>query len=180
MYIWTAIDLGRQVDGIRKRAEAVCSEMGVDNPAFTLPSHISLKISCEIDDRFFDEAVERLCEKFDKSPTFEIKTDRLEKNGGILWIKHHPSDELCRLHSDLVDFFREYRCKEHIFDSDFAYHTSLYVGAPDVADRIYSEVCNTSIPKTLKVESYIIGCSETGVAGEYRVFKRINKTKIEE
>ena len=180
MYIWTAIDLGRQVDGIRKRAEAVCSEMGVDNPALTLPSHISLKISCEIDDRYFDEAVERLSEKFEETLPFEIKRDDIEQNGGIVWIKHFPSDKLQALHNFLVEFFRKYGCSDHIFDSDFAFHTSLYVGKADVAEKIYEEIKNTDIPDRLTVESFIIGCSETGLAGEYRVLKRINKAIIEE
>ena len=108
MYIWCAIDLSGQLKELRESTEAVCRQMEIYNPALTLPSHISLKISCEIDDSFFDEAVGRLCKKFQETHSFEIKPDGIERQGGIVWIKHHPSCDLYALHLWLVDFFKEY------------------------------------------------------------------------
>ena len=170
MYIWCAVDLEDQLAEVRRTVEAVCADVGGENPALTLPLHISLKISCEVDDLRFEEAVRVISAHFSGIRPFEIATEGIERQGGILWIRHCESDELCDLHDWLVELFREeYGVMPHAFDLCFAYHSSLYVGDENKAIAIQERLSGMEIPDRLIADRFVIGCSESGKAGEYRV-----------
>ena len=174
MYIWCAIDIDGQVAKARQKVAWVCAEMGIENPTLTLPYHISLKISCEVDDLRFEEAVRVISAHFSGIRPFKIATEDIERQGGILWIKHRESEELRAIHSWLVELFdRQYGVPPHAFDLSFAYHTSLYVGDEETARMIYDLVKDEPIPEGLVANRFVIGCSESGKAGEYRVIKTI-------
>ena len=57
MYIWVAIDVNEQVSKLRKVAENYMNEQGLSSTTFSLPFHISLKISFQIPDDKFEDAV---------------------------------------------------------------------------------------------------------------------------
>lgn len=172
MYIWCAIDIDEQVAKARQKVAWVCAEMGIENPTLTLPYHISLKISCEVADDRVREAKDRINAYFSAIRPFEIATEGIERQGGIVWIKHRESEELRAIHSWLVELFdRQYGVPPHEFDLSFAYHTSLYVGDEETARMIYDVVKGEPIPEELVADRFVIGCSESGKAGEYRVIK---------
>ena len=175
MYIWCAIDIDEQVRKIRRAIEEICLKRNLKNPALTLPFHISLKISCEVKDQDFEAAVERIGSIFSGTDRFEVLPVGIEREGGIVWIRHQKNEQLCRLHDNFVELFsEEYGSKPHKFDLDFAYHTSLYVGEESLAKEIYETMVGKAIPERIIADSFIIGCSESGKAGEYRVIKKYN------
>ena len=175
MYIWCAIDLDRQLGKIRRRAEEASDVLGVGNPALTLPLHISLKISCEIEDSRFGEAVERISAHFSDIRPFEIAPIGIEREGGIVWIRHNESKELSTLHEWLVNFFKEsYSVMPHQFDLEFAYHSSLFVGDDGDAKRAFEMLKGEQIPDRLIADVFVIGCSKSGRVGEYRVIQTIS------
>lgn len=172
MYIWCAIDLDRQLLGLHSAAEKVSFEVGKGNPALTLPLHISLKISCEVEDRRFDEVVEEISAHFSGESPFEITPICVERCGGVVWIRHRETPELSSLHEWLVDLFRDkYGSVPHEFDLDFAYHSSLFVGEEGDAIRAYELLKSVKLPERLMADSFVIGCSESGKAGEYKVIR---------
>ena len=174
MYIWCAIDLDNQLGEIRKHAEEASDALGVGNPALTLPLHISLKISCEIDDSRFDEAAGEISAHFSGINPFEIMPIGIEICGGVVWIRHRECRELTELHRWLVRLFEEkYSSKPHPFDLEFAYHSSLFVGDEEDARRAYEILKDASLPDRFTAREFVIGCSESGRAGEYRVIKTI-------
>lgn len=173
MFIWCAIDLDRQLGKIRKSAEEASNTLGVGNPALTLPLHISLKISCEIEDSRFDEAVKLISAHFSGIRPFEITPIGIERCGGVVWIRHEESEELSALHKWLVNLFKEnYGVIPHQFDLEFAYHSSLYVGDEADAEQAYEMLKDEPIPCRLIADKFVIGCSESGRAGEYKVIKK--------
>ena len=172
MYIWTAIDVDRQLLELRECAKKASLELGVSNPALTLPLHISLKISTEINDDCFDEAVEAINEYFLSLLPFEIEVTGIERCDGVVWVRHRENEFLSKIHLWLVDFFyQRYGVMPHEFDLDFAYHSSLFVGSEDEAKAAFELLKDRETPRKLIAEKFIIGCSESGKAGEYRVIK---------
>ena len=134
--------------------------------------HISLKISCQIKTKKLPQAVERLSRKLEEIKSFELTPECIEREGGVVWIRHRESEQLRELHQWVVDFFLgQYGVMPHKFDLEFAYHTSLFVGNEEEATRAFALLKDEPLPERLTAEKYVIGVSESGKAGEYRVIK---------
>ena len=175
MYIWVAADVDGQLGTIREKIAKICSEGNMTNSALTLPLHISLKISCEIQDSLFDESVGKISEYFSALSPFCVKAEKVEKNGNIVWIRFAENGELCRVHRDLVELFAGgYGIEPHEFDKKFIFHTTLFYGEDEKnAEAIFEILKTEGLPEGLTAKRFIIGCSESGKAGEYRVIKEI-------
>lgn len=172
IFIWTAIDVSGQADGLTERAREVSERIAAENPALSLPMHISLKISCQIKTKKLPQAVERLSKKLEEIKSFELTPECIEREGGVVWIRHRESEQLHELHQWVVDFFLgQYGVMPHKFDLEFAYHTSLFVGNEEEATRAFTLLKDEPLPERLTAEKYVIGVSESGKAGEYRVIK---------
>ncbi|MBQ7326597.1 MAG: VanZ family protein [Clostridia bacterium] len=172
IFIWTAIDVSGQADGLTERAREVSERIAAENPALSLPMHISLKISCQIKTKKLPQAVERLSRKLEEIKSFELTPECIEREGGVVWIRHRESEQLRELHQWVVDFFLgQYGVMPHKFDLEFAYHTSLFVGNEEEATRAFALLKDEPLPERLTAEKYVIGVSESGKAGEYRVIK---------
>ena len=175
MYIWVAADVDGQLGTIREKIEKICSNGNMANSALTLPLHISLKISCEIEDALFLGAVDKISEYFSTLSPFTIRTGKAEINGNILWIKIADSDKLCRIHEDLDNLFESgYGIARHPFDREFIFHTTLFYGEGAGSGIVGEAIKNERLPEVLLIDKFIIGCSESGKAGEYRVIKEIS------
>ncbi len=175
MYIWVAIDVNEQVNKLREVAENYINERGLSSTTFTLPFHISLKISFQISDDKFEDAVSDIREFYKSLKPFEIKTKGIERAGSIVWITMQDSDELVDIHKKLDEMmFEKYGVLQHDFDKDFKFHTSV-LALNDAVDilKAYDAIKDTDIPKTLNAESFIIGSSAEGLAGTYSVIEEI-------
>ena len=118
--------------------------------------------------------MERIYEYLSTRRPFEITPVVIEKAGCVVWIRHRESGELREMHEWLVELFKnQYGVLPHQFDLDFAYHTSLFVGGEGEAAVAYERLKNETLPMSFTASSYVIGCSESGKAGEYRVIRKI-------
>jgi hypothetical protein len=58
----------------------------------------------------------------------------------------------------------------HPFDLDFKFHSTLFIDADDKkSSAAYLALKDLQIPKILRAKSLIIGSSETGKMGTYKV-----------
>lgn len=172
VFIWTAIDVSGQADELTERAREVSERIDAENPALSLPMHISLKISCQIKTKNLPQAVEGLSRKLEETRSFNLTPECIEREGGVVWIRHRENERLRQLHQWVVDFFLDqYGVMPHKFDLEFAYHTSLFVGNEEEATRAFALLKDEPLPQRLTAEKYVIGVSESGKAGEYRVIK---------
>ena len=175
MYIWVAIDVNEQVSKLREVAENYMNEQGLSSTTFTLPFHISLKISFQIPDDKFEDAVSDIRGFYKSLKPFEIKTKGIERAGSIVWITMQDSDELVDIHKKLDEMmFEKYGVVQHAFDKDFKFHTSvLALNNEEEIAKAFDTIKDTDIPKTLRAESFIIGSSTEGLAGTYSVIEEI-------
>ncbi len=180
MYIWVAIDVNEQVGQLREKAENYVSTHGLSSPTLTLPFHISLKISFQIPDNRCQEAMQDIREFLKSLKPFSIVAREIEQNGPIIWIAMEENTELTYIHKRLDEMLLEkYGVAQHAFDKAFLFHTSvLMIDHEEQLLRAFHTMKDSNIPKVLKAETFIIGSSETGQAGTYRVNEEIALTAI--
>lgn len=175
MYIWTAIDVDSQLAALRRKAEAVTSSIGSDNSALTLPLHISLRISFPADDARFEEIIGYIARYLGSQSPFAVEVQGIENFKNIVWLKVKSNPRLQEIHTWLVDSLaRKYGIGTHAFDSDFMYHISLFTDDdPAKAAAAYTALSSEPVPPSLAADRFVIGVSESGRAGEYRVAREI-------
>ncbi len=174
MLIWFAIDVNDQPLDIRKKTESLTGELGLTNPALTLPLHISLRISCPVSDHLFHQLVERVVGYFAELDAFPVSVSCIEQQGGIVWIKMQENEELRSIHRKLVELLQqEFGVLPEPFDHCFLYHTTLFQGEQTQAEKFCEGVKEERPPAVVHARKLVIGCSRSGKAGDYRVIREI-------
>ena len=175
MYIWVAIDINEQVSKLREVAENYMNEQGLSSTTFSLPFHISLKISFQISDDKFEDVVNDICGFYKSLKPFQITVKELERVGSIVWITMQDSTELVCIHKKLDEMlFEKYGVVQHEFDKDFKFHTSvLMINNEEQITKAFDAIKDTNIPEILRAEKFIIGSSVEGRAGTYSVIEEI-------
>ncbi len=175
MYIWVAIDVEKQVRALCEKAKECARVQGLSSPTFTLPFHISLKISFAAPEGRFDDIVRDLREFFNSLKPFSVEVKALEKAGPIVWLTMKDSAELTRIHNALDEMlFEKYGIVQHEFDRAFLFHTSVLISDDTAAlQKAFDTLRNADIPAVLRAERFIIGSSAEGKAGTYRVNEEI-------
>lgn len=148
---------------------------GWSSTTFTLPFHISLKISFQISNDKFDEAVRNLRIFCRSLNPFQITVKEIEKAGPIVWITMQDSAELTDIHKKLdTMLFEKYGVIQHEFDKDFLFHTSVFmIQSEEQIGKAFAAVRDAHIPEMLRAERFVIGSSAEGRPGTYRVIEEI-------
>lgn len=174
MYIWIGCELPKEFElDIRDACLEATGELELDFSGFTLPQHISLKISFEAGQAYLPvlDAVERLLRK---EKRFSVEPKAPEQAGSILWIPFREHGTLRRLHNLLDrDLKREFGIGQHLFDKAFAFHSTLAVGKPGEIGILQSRLEGLKLPEHLEIRAFLLGISETGKSGTFRVVRRI-------
>lgn len=175
MYIWVAIDIDEQVSELRENAEKYMRRCGMSSSTFTIPFHISLKISFEISDDKFEGAVSDIRDLYRSLKPFQIAVGGIEKSGSIIWITMQKSAELADIHKRLDEMMLEkYGVIQHEFDKAFLFHTSvIMMNDEELLGEAFDAVKDTNIPEILRAERFIIGSSADGRPGTYGVIEEI-------
>ena len=176
MYIWVACDLSEALDSVRHECLRINTNIRASEIAFTLPQHISLKISFPIDEDKYEAALTDIRDYFMETEPFHIggPVTELEKN--IIWLRFSDELPLVKIHSDLDGMLlRKYGVPKHKFDKCFAYHSTLFIDEDEEKLRlIYEKLGDIPLPDKIEINEFIIGVSESGKAGEYRVIDKIH------
>ena len=175
MYLWIALDLGGALDRLRERAVFENRRHLMSEAALTLPAHISLKISFSLPDGAAERAKNRIVRLLQNRPAFSVKPLGLEVCGKILWVKFKESEPLCDLHRLLDEvLLAEFSVERHPFDLAFAYHSTLFLdGDAEALFSLSAALQNEALPEEILPTGFLIGSSESGKAGTYRVDCRI-------
>ena len=176
MYIWVGINVEEQLKEVRGAVDGVFEKIDISNVTCQLPLHISLKISFEIENSLFKNVLNDIIAVYNAQGSFEIKVKGIEKHENIEWIRMYSNERVESLATKLNMMLKEkYGIPLHEYDLDFIFHTTLFMD--DDADKInaaHNLLGNLELPKTLVANTFVIGKSETGKNGTYRVYKTIN------
>lgn len=176
MYLWTGIDIDDQVAPIRERVRQLESELGVVNSNLTLPFHISLKISFEMDEARADEVTEALTAYYRNLHPFEIPVKGIEYHTTIAWIRMKENPILNRIHDDLDRLLLDcFGVGLHEYDRDYLFHTTLCMDEnAALVRRFYEALRDEPLPAVLTAGRFLIGASPAGALGTYRVRRQID------
>ena len=175
MYIWIGCKLPEEFE---QEIRSVCleknQELGLDPVAFSLPQHISLKISFETER--VKEILEDLPRFFAAQPSFAVQICEVQQNGNILWMTVGVNEILRQLHEKLDGYLMErFDIRQHLFDTCFQFHSTLFID-PDrekIAEMRVA-LAHLDLPREMMVERVLIGTSVSGKAGTYSVVRRID------
>lgn len=175
MYIWLGINVDEQLKEVRKRAYAINDDLKFANFCYTLPFHISLKMSFEVEDSLFDKILADVEDYYSTLEPFEIAIKGIENESVIVWVRMRENDKLNKIHDDLNSLLLEkYGVGLHEYDTDYKFHTTLFMdGDTKKIDTAFDMVKDSPLPESITANRFIIGRSDSGALGTYSVSKEI-------
>ena len=174
MYVWIACDLSSGLAEIRRKCIEYNRDLHLSELAFSLPQHMSLKISFEVEDAVLESVIDAVESYLSQQRAFSISAPVPEMIPGILWLRFSENANLKRLHDELdILLSSRFGVSRHEYDRCFKFHSTLFMDGSEGLFEMYRRISSLAIPSELIIDSFIIGISESGKAGEYRVFKNI-------
>lgn len=176
MFIWTAIDVEEELKSVKENVKKIEELIQFNESNLTLPLHVSLKISMNVEDSMYELIIQSLTNYFSNIKPFIICPEAIELHQSICWIKMKESEWLTMIHEDLNKLMLEkYNVSLHEYDKKFIFHTTLFLDNDiDKVKKAFLNIKDMSLPNELKVNKFIIGFSNTGNIGSYQVLKVIS------
>lgn len=172
MYIWIGCKLPEEFEQ-EIRSACLPPADGLDTSGFSLPQHISLKISFQAGAEL-EEILAYLETLLGREEPFYVNPKPVERQGSILWIPFREHTQLRRLHNRLDQELKaRFGIPQHLFDKAFAFHSTLMLGPEAALDRVALALADYPLPQQLRVDTFLLGISETGRSGAYRVVREI-------
>lgn len=177
MYIWLGIDVDSQLEEIKRKSMVVEKQLRFSNSNFTLPLHISLKMSFSIDNSVLDEVVADMDDFFNQLKGFTIEIEQLQCLDNICWIKMKQNLLLNDIHDRLNALLKDkYGVPLHEYDCDYLFHTTLFMDSDvEKVTHAYNLVKDVDIPQSLVANRFVIGTSVSGKLGTFSIYKQYLK-----
>ena len=174
MYLWVGCKLPEAFEcEIRQHCLVLNAQVGLDTVAFELPQHISLKISFQTD--CVADVLDDLAAFCAAQKAFSARLLPAEQSGNILWMPVAENAQLQQLHDELdVRLEDRFGIPQHEFDKCFLFHSTLFMDA-DAQKIAQMERLLADYPLSgeLRVDTFLLGVSETGKPGTCRIVREI-------
>lgn len=175
-YMWVGLELPKHYETkVRREAINLNVDKSINEVAFLLPQHISLRISFQTD--MFEELIFDLVQYFEKEQSFFVEHLRVDTHQGIVWSVFKHSTILEKFHSYLIEFpFKKYDIKPHEIDLSFSFHSTIFydpLKGRDELQAIGDTLNNVIQNEKLRIKKVLIGLSNTGKPGSFKIVKRI-------
>lgn len=174
MFLWIGCKLPADYESeIRHLCLQKNEALGLDTVAFSLPQHISLKIS--FDSPCTEQITEYLKVFFSHYAPFSVRICGTERIGKILWLTVEENAILQQLHARLDQQLEAFfGIAQHPFDKAFAFHSTLFMGEDqEKVEQMEKALAAYPFARELMVDTVLLGTSETGNAGSYQVIREI-------
>ena len=177
MYIWIGIDCEKGLESIRDDVKRVDDIIQFDHSMFSLPYHISLKITFEADKIKYKLIKKDVIKYFKTKSSFDIDVKGIEKHDNIVWLRMINNDIIDNIHQDINNLLKDkYDISLHEYDLDFIFHTTLYMNDDiDKISKAYDLIKDIKVPSKLHLDTFLIGKSTGGNLGSFRIAKRIKR-----
>ena len=176
MFIWSGINIEDQLPDLKSRKAEIEGKLSITDTVVNLPLHVSLRISSQIADEISPRLIDAILEFYKTLEPLELFTDGIEREGNIIWLRFKENDEINSIHHRLCTLMKERFCIPlHPFDLEFKYHTTLFLGISD--DKLaaaYDMVKSVEIPNSVILNRPVIGTSESGLAGTYKIIRTVD------
>ena len=174
MYLWIGCKLPESYEReirahCRKLNEGIC----LDTVAFSLPQHISLKISFPTGQA--EEVLEYLSDCLRAQSPFTVQITDVQRTENILWLCAAENETLNRLHRELDDRLESrFGIAQHEFDKAFQFHSTLFLDTDTAkVEQMHRALHGYPFARFLPIDTFLLGLSETGKPGTYRVVRQI-------
>lgn len=174
MYIWIGCKLPEEFEReIRQHCLTLNEQIGLDTVAFYLPQHISLKISFQTDR--VSDVLEDLALFLAAQKAFSVRIASPQQAGNILWMPVEDNAQLQWLHGKLDERLEHrFGIPQHAFDKRFLLHSTLFMDADThKIARMERMLADYPISRELSVNTFLLGESELGKPGTYRIVREI-------
>ncbi len=174
MYVWIGCKLPEEFE---REIRTLClkrnQNIGLSTVAFSLPQHISLKISFETE--CHEKVLDVLAAYLSCQAPFAVRVQKPERMGNILWLPVAENPQLQRLHMELdARLESNFGVPQHPFDKAFMFHSTLFVDEDTAKLSVMEKLLTANFAdQELTVDTFLLGLSETGQPGTYRVAKTI-------
>ena len=175
MYIWIGCGLPEEFENaLRERTRPLAEALALGLEPFSLPQHISLKISFDGGDRT-KEILDTVAKLLAQTRPFTVHPAGLARQGGILWITFRENPALSELHR-LLDraLKQQFGIGQHAFDRAFLFHSTVYIGEENRIALAEESLRDLTLPETLQIRRFFLGVSPNGQAGTYRVVRTVD------
>ena len=176
IWIWTGISVDRELEWLRGPLRALVSGLGVDDSNLALPFHVSLKMSFPIGADAAPAVIGCIEDYLSDLRPFSMAVAGIELHDVIAWIRMKENTELNRIHDGLDALLSaKFGVAQHEYDKDYLFHTTLIMdGDAEKVRRGYEALRGVALPETLPVRIFLIGTSNSGAPGSYRVVREID------
>ena len=174
MYIWIGCKLPADFENaLRGHCLAANRHIGLNTAAFSLPQHISLKISFDTPEH--EAVLEELTEFLSAQQSFQVRLGSSQRFGNILWLPAEENDTLLRLHAQLDELLENrFGIPRHEFDKAFLFHSTLFIDdRPAKLEAMAEAVRSFPLPPELQIDTFLLGVSNDGAPGSYRVVRTV-------
>lgn len=177
MYLWIGINVDNQLQDIKKEGIKIDKKLKFVEPNFTLPMHVSLKISFDIDEKMFKKITKDIINYYNTIEPFEIEVKGIEYNETIVWIRMVDNERIHKIHDEFNNLLlKKYNIPLHEYDMDYKFHATLFMSEDkDKIKKAYDLIKDKSdlIPKKILLNRFLIGYSDEGNPGTYYIYKEI-------
>ncbi len=173
MYLWLGINVDQQLSEVKERVKDIEQKLNFSHSNFTLPFHISLKMSFPIEDNCFEMITNDIQKIYQNIHPFNVEVQGIEYKDTICWIKMKENKNLDEIHDLLNEFLlKKYSIPLHEYDLDYQFHTTLFMDDDSAkVKQAYQFIKDAHVEKVLKINKMIIGGSMSGTLGTYKVYK---------
>ena len=171
MYIWAGINVERALKTVKNKAKLIYDTLPFAEKLYTMPMHVSLKMSFEVDDTIASNVLSVLQDIFARQSPFKIQVIGPETHNNIAWIRIAQNLPLNKLHDTILNALRDkFNIQPHEYDLDYVYHVTLFMDdKAEVVKCAAEQIATTPLPKLLTVDTFLIGTSENGKVGTWTV-----------
>lgn len=176
MYMWIGCKLPRFYESeIRRHCLALNERINLNTTAFSLPQHVSLKISFPVPNDQTEELIAFLHGWLREVKSFEVQLLPPEQAGNILWLPVGENPILEKLHEMLDTKLQErFGIQQHPFDKCFKFHSTLFMDEAEQLSQMLRLMEDDPFRRILKVTAFLIGISPDGSPGSYQVVREVS------